>query len=152
MGFFSDLFGGTDRSAQKGQIRANAKSGDFIEQQSQLARGDLLSLFGDAEQATRAGTQAGLDVLGQTIPQQFSAFQQGNLGAQNLISNGVSDARAALLGLPIQRSFRPQAINVDTAFAQQQLPQASFQGAQPVSQGLQGLTPEIVKLLSQGNF
>ena len=154
MGFFSDLFGGTDRSAQKAQTRSNAQTQDFIEQQSALARNDLLRLFPQAEQATRAGTQAALDVFGQTIPQQFGAFERGNMNAQNMIAEGIRGSRAALMGTPFQENFAPQSFNIDTSFAQQQLPPSSFGqsplgGVQPQGgqQGLQGLSPEVLRLL-----
>ncbi|PHR99265.1 MAG: hypothetical protein COA78_25310 [Blastopirellula sp.] len=148
MSLFSDLFGGTDRSAQKGQIRANAGSQDFIEQQSQIARNDLLNLFGDADQASRAGSQAALDVFGQTIPQQFSAISQGNMGAQQTIADGIRGSRAALMGLPFQNSLAPQGINIDSSFAQQQLPESTFGNRQGnIAQGLQGLSPEENQLI-----
>jgi hypothetical protein len=168
MGFFSDLFGGTDRSAQKGQTRANADSQDFIEKQSELARSDFLRLFPQADEATRQGTQGALDVLGQTIPQQFRAFEQGNMNAQNQIASGMRGSRAALMGLPVYETFSPQPFNIDTSFAQQQLAPSSFgqsplagaqmQGAQPQGaptgmQGLQGLSPDLIRLIMQeGNF
>ena len=149
MGLFSDIFGGTDKSAFRQQKRRNESSTKYIDEQSELARGDLLNLFGDAESASRAGTQAGLDIFSQTIPHQFDAFQQGNMNAQNIIAGGVRGARAALLGLPFQENFQAQPINVNTGFAQQQLPPSTFGQQAPASQGLQGLSPEVMRLINQ---
>ena len=118
------LFGGTDKSAQKATKEANRQTLDFIKQQGQVARQDAIPLFGSAFENRNLGAQAALDVFGQTIPQQFSTFQQGNVGAQNTLLAGLPQFQNAILGLPTDLSgLQPQTIDVDTSFAQQQLPQ-----------------------------
>jgi len=114
----------TDNSAQFAQIEANAETMALIERQTKQATRDATKLFGAAQDNFLTGSQAGLDVFGSTIPQQFGAFQQGNVGAQNQLIAGMPQVNNALLGLPTDlSSFQPQQIDVDTSFAQQQLPQ-----------------------------
>ena len=97
------------------QLQAEAKA---------QARTDALRLTPAAEQNRLMGAQRGLDILGQSIPQQFSTFQQGNVGAQQQQIGGLSQIQNALLGLPVDTSgFQPQTLDFDTSFAQQQLPE-----------------------------
>lgn len=123
MGFFSDIFGGKDKSALKSTKRDNAQRKAFIEQMMGQSRGDLTSLFPGAEQNLNIGAQAGLDVYGQTIPQMFDTFQQGNMGAQAALLAGMPQVHNAILGMPIDYgAFQPTQVNYDTSFAQQQVP------------------------------
>jgi len=82
------IFGGTDKSAQKGQSAQNAAATDFIKTQGAQARSDLLSLGPAAEDARNSVYQGALDVLGQTIPGQINAFTSGNAAAQAAILGG----------------------------------------------------------------
>lgn len=135
------IFGGTDKSSQRQQIAANARTTDLIEQATRQARGDVLALAPAAFENRNLGFQGALDVFGQTIPQQFGAFQQGNMQAQGALLAGLPQFQNAILGLPADLSgFQPQRIDVDTGFAQQQLPEfvqpqlapaGQQQGAQP---------------------
>jgi hypothetical protein len=117
------LFGGTDKSSLEAQQSANVQTrGDILRLGTQ-ARGDALALQPGVEQNRQLGTQAAFDVLGQTIPQQFSTFQQGNVGAQSALLAGLPQFQNAILGLPTDFSqFQPQALQFDTSFAQQQVP------------------------------
>jgi hypothetical protein len=118
------LFGGTDKSALKSQKTSNLQLRDIISGGAAGARQDVLGLFPSAEGARTAGFQGALDVLGQTIPQQFDVFQQGNVGAQSALLAGLPQFNNAILGLPLDLStLQPQTIGFDTSFAQQQLPQ-----------------------------
>lgn len=118
------LFGSTDKSAQRAQTQANQRAVELIAENTEQARGDVLGLFPAGDTNRNLGFQAALDVLGQSIPQQFSAFQQGNLGAQQTLLAGQPQFQNAILGLPADLSgFQPQAIQFDTSFAQQQLPE-----------------------------
>ena len=131
--------GKTDSSAQVAQIQANKETLALIKEQTGVARRDVQKLFGSAQDNLLTGAQSGLDVFGQTIPQQFSTFQQGNVGAQQQLISGLPQVNNALLGLPTDlSSFQPQQINVDTSFAQQQLPQFT------TPQQALALTPEEV--------
>jgi hypothetical protein len=129
------LFGGTDTSAQKAQIAANESTQRFIESQGAQARSDAAGLFDASNINRNLGLQAGLDVLGQTIPQQFSTFQQGNVGAQQTLLAGLPQIQNAILGLPTDLSgLQPQSIDFNTDFAQQQIPDFVQPDIQPIDQ------------------
>ena len=118
------VFGGVDKSAQKGQIAANKESQQFTRDMLAQARGDAIGLGGAQEATQNMGFQSALDVYGQTIPQQFDTFQQGNMGAQQALLAGMPQFHNAILGMPVDYSqFQPQQIDYNTDFAQQQLPQ-----------------------------
>ena len=118
------VVGGVDKSAQKGQIAANKESQQFTRDMLAQARGDAIGLGGAQEANQNMGFQSALDVYGQTIPQQFSTFQQGNMGAQQALLAGMPQFHNAILGMPVDYSqFQPQQIQYNTDFAQQQLPQ-----------------------------
>ena len=126
MGFFDKLLGGTDKSSLKKQMAANEASTGYIKEQAGLAREDLMNFAPGAEANRNMGYQGALDIYGQTIPQQFSAFQQGNVGAQNTLLAGMPQMQNAILGMPVDYSqFQPQSIDYNTDWAQQQLPQYS---------------------------
>ncbi len=117
------LFGGTDDSAQEAQIAANREARRFIEEKGAQSRGDVLALAPGAEANRNLGVQSALDILAQTIPQQFSTFQQGNTGAQAMLLAGLPQIQNAILGRQVDLSaLQPQTINVDTSFANQQVP------------------------------
>jgi hypothetical protein len=117
------VFGGTDDSAQKAQKKANTSAQQLIEQKGVEARGDALSLSPASDENRNLGLQAALDVLGQSIPQQLSTFQQGNVGAQQALLSGLPQQQNAILGLPADLSgLQPQAVQFDPGFLQQQLP------------------------------
>lgn len=127
MSIFSDisdfLFGGVDTSAQELQRQANLEARQAIDVSTQQARGDVLGLFPEASQARNLGFQAALDVLGQSIPQQLQAFQQGNVGAQQNILAGLPQFRSAILGGQFDPSaFQTTTLGFDPGFAQQTLP------------------------------
>jgi hypothetical protein len=88
------------------------------------ARGDALALAPGGFDARSLGTQGALDVFGQTIPQQLSAFQQGNMGAQQALLGGMPQFQNAIMGLPVDYgAMQPRAVQYDPSFAQQQVPQ-----------------------------
>ena len=124
------IFGGTDTSAQDNQIAANAAAQRFIEQQAGQARQDVIGLSAGSEGNRDLATQAALNIFGQTIPQQINAFQGGNFGAQQAILGGLPQIQNALLGLPVDfNALQPTMLDVDTSFAQQQLPEFLRSGA-----------------------
>lgn len=137
------LFGGTDTSSQEEQLRANEASRTDILNAVNQARQDATSLFPTAAENRNLGFQSALDVFGQTIPGQVDAFQQGNVGAQQAILAGLPQVQNAIFGLPTDLTgLQPQQLDINTQFAQQQLPQfqqAQFAPAvQPQGQGLPG--------------
>ena len=118
------IFGGKDTSQQKGQIAQNANAEQYIRQMGAQGRGDLMGMAPGAEANRNMGYQSALDVYGQTIPQQLDTFQQGNVGAQNMLLAGMPQFQNAIMGGPVDYSqFQPQTLNYDAGYAQQQLPE-----------------------------
>jgi hypothetical protein len=146
-------------SAQGDQLEANQA---FIKQQAEKSREDVLPLF-DASQASReAGFQGAMDVMGQAVPQQFSTFQQGNVGAQQALLSGLPQMQNAILGLPVDMSgFQPQALSYDTSYMNQQLP-TMMSGTEALQAGeearnvetLGGITTneELVRAAAEGRI
>lgn len=102
------VFGGNDKSAQKGQIAQNAAATSFIKDMGTQGRNDMLSLAPSAEQNRNLGYQAALDIFSQTVPGQIGAFTAGNTAAQAAILGGDPSITT---------------INPNTSFSAQQLPQ-----------------------------
>ena len=110
---------GASEQSQAAQIAANAATQRFIEQQSGQARQDVLSLFPQGQQLATQGFQGALDVISGGIPQQLGAFQQGNVGAQQVTGDTLSQVQNAILGLPVNQAvFAPQEITTDLSFLQ----------------------------------
>ena len=117
MGFLSDIFGGTDNSAQKAQISANERTQQYIEEQAALARGDSLGLFPYGDDARNQTYRMALELLGGSIPEQMRMFQEGNMGAQRQISAAAPEYRNAILGLPVDyRALQPQRVDYADMF------------------------------------
>lgn len=119
----SAIFGGGTTSAseqsQAAQIAANTATQRFIEERTAEARADVQRLFPQAQQVATEGFQGALDVIGGGIPQQLAAFQQGNVGAQQVTGDTLSQIQNAILGLPVnQAAFAPQQITTDLSFLQ----------------------------------
>lgn len=102
------VFGGNDKSGQKGQIAQNAAATAFIKDMGTQGRNDLLSLAPSAENNRNLGYQAALDIFSQTVPGQIGAFTAGNTAAQAAILGGDPSITT---------------INPNTSFSAQQLPQ-----------------------------
>lgn len=100
------------------------------------ARGDLFKLFPAAQETARQGFQGGLDVFGQSLPAQTDVFTQGNIGAQQAITQGLQQQQNALFGNQVDLSqLQPfQVKQPDLSFFQQQLPDAIDPFAQPPAQ------------------
>lgn len=117
----STIFGGGTTTAseqsQAAQVSANAATQRFIERQSAQARADVREIFPQAQQLGAEGFQGALDVIGGGLPQRLSAFQQGNVGAQQITGDTLSQVQNAILGLPVdQGAFAPQTIGTDLSF------------------------------------
>lgn len=124
MGLFSAIFGGKDKSAQKAQIAANEQNKQLFSGLSTQAQDQSRSLYGAADANRNISFQQILDLLGGVIPQQLSAQQQGNVGAQQQLINGLPMFQDAIMGRPVNMAaLQPTRINYDTSFARQQLPQ-----------------------------
>ena len=114
--------------ATEAQLQASRDAQQYTKEAATQARGDVNRLFGQQEQNTRAGIQAGLDLYGQTIPSQFEQARQGNLNAQQQLSQGVQQQNNAILGGAIDYSqFQPQQTQAaDTSMFNVQMPNYTF--------------------------
>jgi len=109
--------------ALKTQQKQNASNARFLSKQSEKAAVQATGLFESSAKNQQVGMQRALDILGQTIPQQLSAFQQGNTGAQQQLAAGLPQIQNALLGLPTDLSaLQPKQIQFDPNFSQQTAP------------------------------
>lgn len=139
-GAVSSALNRPDTSAQRAQTAQNARSQEFIEQQSRMAQLASQRLFDTGQNNLLAGNEAALNLFQQGAPQQLSAFQQGNMNAQNQILAGLPQIQNAIMGTPVNYgAFTPRAVNVDTNFLQgAQLP--NFQNAAGSLMDLNALT------------
>lgn len=142
MDMIDDMFGGNETAAQEG---ANSAAKEYVTKQGEQARDDLLKLFGASDENRNMGYQGSLDVMGQAMPQQLSAFQQGNTGAQQTIINSMPQYENAIMGRPVDYDqFRSQRVAVDPSYMQQNLPSFITNnniGLRQPEQGT-GLTPD----------
>ena len=146
------IFGGKDTSAQRMQVDQNAQDRALFERLARESAGSAQSLFGAADTNRNTSLQQALSLLGGAIPQQLSAQQQGNMGAQNQVIGGLPMIQAALMGQPINmRALQPTRIAFDTSFANQTLPQftTSAQALAPKPQPSQPQQQDIAALLAQ---
>lgn len=119
-----------NRKAADSQSRQQrAQSLAFIEKMLSQSRGDLFSLFPQAQQNRQQGFLAGLDIQRQAFPQMINSFQQGNVGAQNALLAGLPQMQNAILGRPVDISGM-QAMQLRTPQAGQ-LPQYNPQFTMP---------------------
>ncbi len=139
---FDTIFGSTDDSAQKEQLEQNRNAVQLIAKNTERARDDILRIFPQASEAAKLGFQGALDVTAQAAPQQFGAFQGGNVAAQETLLAGLSQAQNAILGLPQDSSgLQTTQLPIDTRFTQQQVPRA----AEPTAAN--PLTPQQVQAI-----
>ena len=119
----SKLFGGTDDSSQKAQIRQNQQVLALQEKLAKQARGDVLGIFPGVRQSAQEGFQGALDVFGQAVPQQAGLFQGGNVAAQNTLLAGLPQQNNAIMGMPIDLSgLQATELPFNTNFIPQGLP------------------------------
>lgn len=130
------FFGGAEKDAAEQQMKAYEQGQDIIQENIQQARSDIMNLFPAAEQNLLAGAGAALDVFNQITPAQAQMFQQGNVGAQNVLAGALPQMQNAILGGQVDYSFmQPQQFNIPTfnyAMPEFQTSQAALnQAAQP---------------------
>ncbi len=118
---FQTIFGGgttgASEQSQEAQRAENVATEAFIREQSGLARADVKELFPQAQQARATGFQSALDLIAAGVDPQIAAFTQGNIGAQDILTQTPDQVRAAILGLPTT-GFEVTPFNVDTSFLQ----------------------------------
>jgi len=126
MGIFSDIFtgifgGGTSSSSEKSleAVQAdNLRRQQAIEKGAGTAISDVKKIIPEALRVGTEGFQGALDIIGQGVSPQISAFQQGNIGAQEITAETLPLIMAAILGTGggVGDTFDPRSINVDTSF------------------------------------
>ena len=94
------IAGSATRSAAGKAAEAQRDAAAAIKDAALRGRDDVLKLFPQSQQALLTGAQGAFDILGQSIPLQQQQLSAGNLAAQQSVSQGFDQARAALLGLP----------------------------------------------------
>ncbi len=98
------LFSGQDTSAQALTAAQNEAALKLSAENARRARLDALALFPSAQQNMLAGAQAGMNVLGQAMPQQYQQMLGGNVAAQRSLLSGLQGQQQAILGGPIDYS------------------------------------------------
>jgi hypothetical protein len=150
---FKSLFGGTDDSSQKAQIRQNQQVLALQEKLAAQARGDITGIFPGVRQSAQEGYQSALDVLGQTVPQRAGLFQGGNVAAQNTLLAGLPQQNAALLGQKLDLSgLSPTTLGYSTDFTQQQLPERTAMPSQDAGVDQQTLAKILAGINFRGPF
>jgi hypothetical protein len=126
----------TSQANQQAQQQIQ-RSQEFIERQLTQARGDAFRLFPAAQESRQQGIEAGMNLFNQSAPLQMQAFQQGNMGAQQALAQGLPQFQNAILGQPINyAAFQPQQVNVpgiEALFSQQPRAPVPIPGAMPAA-------------------
>ena len=113
MGFLSgikdSLFGDDGAKASKQQGKENEQNRAFIREGITAATADINRIFPQAQAARLFGAQGAQSIMQGFVPQQFEAFQQGNLQAQGTQASAVDQIRNALMGNNVSTGFlQPQ--------------------------------------------
>ncbi len=113
-GLIRGIFGGTNDSSQTAQIEANRSSEQFIRQQAERARNDVLNIFPAGDEARNQSLNQALAIFGQSAPAQADAFAEGNTAAQAALLGGLSQFQNAILGRSVDFSaLQPTRITPD---------------------------------------
>jgi hypothetical protein len=112
------------KKALSSQEKATATATEATEKATAQARSDVGQLFGQAQQGVSQGFQGAANVFRDVVPQQSTAFQQGNINAQQSILAGLPQIQNALLGGNVNLgALQPsQQINPDFGFLNQFIP------------------------------
>lgn len=86
--------------ATKSMEKQRAASQKFIEDQIKQARSDIFKLFPAAQESRQQGLESGLSLFSQAYPQMMNTFQQGNVGAQQALIQGLPQIQNSILGNP----------------------------------------------------
>lgn len=98
----------SNKDAIKSAEKQKEASQRFIQDQVNKARADIFKLFPAAQESRNKGLEAGLDLYGQAFPQMLNSFQQGNVGAQQVISAGLPQMQNAIVGNHVDMgAFQP---------------------------------------------
>ena len=118
----------SDKASAATKLASDTASAE-VRRSVEQARQEINPIFQSAGQAAQQGFQGALDVFGQSLPQQASLFQGGNVAAQQQLLAGLPQIQNAILGGNVDLSgLQPfQAQQPDFSFANQQIPQFGFQ-------------------------
>jgi len=123
-GLVKSIFGGTDKSAQREQIKSNAADKALFARLAEETGANAKALMGTGDDNRNMAFEQVLGLLGGTIPTRLGAFQEGNLGAQKQLIAGMPLLQAAFMGMPIDTSvLQPTSVSYNTDYARQSLPQ-----------------------------
>lgn len=98
------LFGGTDNSQQVNQANINRENTALATEQANLAREDVLSLFGPAQRNLVAGSDSAMNYLQDAEPRRMNAMQSGMSQARQAHMSGLDQIQNAILGKPVDMS------------------------------------------------
>lgn len=141
------------KKAFEAQTSNNASNAKFLAEKVEKGGKLAETLFNASAQNRILGANRALDIFGQTMPQQISTFQQGNVGAQQQLLAGLPQVQNALLGLPVDLSgLQPTQIDVDTSFTQQQAPTFKKPSHALQAANLSGVLPNNRNVVGGGFF
>lgn len=94
------VFGGTDDSAQKGQIRQNKRATELADQKAREARSDVMNLFPAADVNRNLSNFAAQETIASNLPQIINAIRGLPVDLSGLaprdISQGFTTSTQAL--------------------------------------------------------
>ena len=95
------LFGGVDKSQQRGQANVNRANTALALQQAQLARDDVMSTFGPAQRNLNIGAQNAMDYIQDAEARKIDTMQGGMSQARKAQLGGLEQIQNAILGNPV---------------------------------------------------
>lgn len=121
--FIKAIFGGKDSSAQKAQIDANAADRALFQKNTDTGIRKTEALMNAGDENRNMSFQQALSLLGGSLPAQLDVQQQGNVGAQQQLIQGLPMIQAALMGNPVNlASLQPTRITPDMSWNNTKLP------------------------------
>lgn len=100
MGFFSDLFGGSNNDGIKYQRQENAEGREFLEKQTGRAVDAVNRFYPIADERMRQGLQSATGILQDTAPAQIQPLREASRAAQASLLGGMGAFQNAILGNP----------------------------------------------------
>ena len=94
------LFGGTDTYGMDVAAENRRSAEQFIKQQTEQGRQDVLSAYDPTAQALQQGYQRGLDIYSEAVPQQLAALRTGAGEAYRMRAGSLPYYQYALMGVP----------------------------------------------------
>lgn len=127
----------SNKKATEASEREARKARQATEAGADQAIGAVTSIFPQAQMSAQQGYQNAIDMLGSAMPLQTSAFQQGNVGAQEAILAGLPQIQNAILGQRVDYSaMQPRTINFDASSFLAGIPNLSQQAGQRITPSL----------------